>query len=214
MTRGPVLARPFRPSPVQPVATYVPKDGVVDLPAGKIAAIATYLEIRAAPTPAPPGPEGRLERVTDIARYRALYARIGEPWLWFTRAVMTDDALRQIIGHPDVEAQALVQDGRDIALVELDFRNAGECELAFFGLVPESCGQGIGMPLIRNAIARAFSRPISRLWLHTCTLDHPAALSFYTKAGLTPYRRAIEIAEDPRLSGHLPRGAAPQFPIV
>lgn len=186
----------------------------MDLPPGKIAAIATYLEIRSAPAAAPTGLVGTLERVIQIGRYRTLYARIGEPWLWFTRAVMTDDTLREIIRHEDVEAHVLVREGRDVALVELDFRVPGECELVFFGLVPDWCGRGLGMPLIKYAIGRAFSRPLSRMWLHTCTLDHPAALPFYVKAGFTPYRRAVEVADDPRLSGHLPRAAALQFPIV
>lgn len=214
-----LLARSFRPNPATSAVAAGPPtaapDGSVDLPRGKIAAIATYLEMCSPPPGDEPELGGALERITtDIARYRGLYGRIGEPWLWFTRAVMTDTALGRIIADRSVEALAFVQDGADVALVELDFRREDECELVFFGLVPEASGRGLGPKLLQVAIRRAFARSISRLWLHTCTLDHPAAMAVYMRAGFTPYRRAIEIADDPRLSGHLPAAAAPFFPSL
>lgn len=213
MTDTFLLAKSLRSNPAPAVPAAV--DGVVDLPPGKIAAIATYLERRSPPAGGDADLPGQLERVTtDIARYRELYGRIGEPWLWFTRALLTDDALARIISHPAVEAMVFVQDGVDMALIELDFRREGECELVFFGLAPEACGKGLGTLLLREAVQRAFARPIERVWLHTCTLDHPAAVPFYMKGGFKPYRRAIEIADDPRLSGHLPATAAPSFPSL
>ena len=212
-----LLARSFRPGPALQAVTApaAPADGSIDLPRGKIAAIATYLEIREPPSGAAPELDGRFERVGgDIARYRSLYGRIGEPWLWFTRVLMSDAALGRIIAHSDVEALAFVRNGADAALVELDFRREGECEIVFFGLVPEAIGGGLGPRLLQAAIRRGFARPVSRVWLHTCTLDHPAAMSVYLRAGFTPYRRAIEIADDPRLTGHLPATAAPFFPSL
>jgi GNAT superfamily N-acetyltransferase len=194
----------------------VGQDGIVDLPPGKIAAIATYLEMHAPPEPRPaPAHPGMFALIGgDIPRYRALYKAIGEPWLWFSRARLSDMRLRAILDDPRVEAFAFHAEGRDLGLIELDFRIAGQCELSFLGLVPGAIGRGLGRVLIQEAIGRAFAKPIERLWLHTCTLDHPAALPFYMAAGLRPYRRAIEIAEDPRLTGELPRDAAPQLPIV
>ena len=127
---------------------------------------------------------------------------------------MTDAQLRDIIEDRHVNALALVVEGRDAGMIELDFRTAGQCELAFLGLAPGEIGRGLGGILIREAIRRAFARPIERLWLHTCTLDHPGAVAFYMKAGLRPFRRAIEIAQDPRLTGHMPARSAPLFPIV
>ena len=194
-----------------------PQDGIVDLPRGKIAAIATYLELLRKSAAAPSGDfAGTLVRIAggDVPRSRALYGRIGSPWLWFTRTLLDDAALDRIISHPAVEALVLVQGGVDLALVELDFRSGTECELVFFGLAPEACGRGLGSALLREAIRRAFARPVSRMWLHTCTLDHPAAMPLYLRAGFTPYRRAIEIADDPRLAGHLSRDAAPSFPSL
>jgi GNAT superfamily N-acetyltransferase len=195
----------------------VSQDGIVDLPAGKIAAIATYLDMHRPPA-LPPAIEesgGSFEDVSgNIARYRALYANVGEPWLWFSRARLSDLALSRIIDDPLVEPLAFHRHGADIGIVELDFRRAGQCELSFLGLVPEAVGRGYGPVLIAEAIRRAFARPIERLWLHTCTLDHPSALGFYMAAGFRPFRRAIEIAEDPRLTGELPHGVAQHLPII
>jgi GNAT superfamily N-acetyltransferase len=193
-------------------------DGYTDVPPGKIAAVVTYLEMRAPArrrsAPAA-GNIGFLDPIGgDLARYLALYRRVGEPWLWFSRLAMAEEELWAILASPDVEASALIQEGVEIGLLELDFRTPLECELAFLGVVPEAIGSGAGRFLVESAIARAFARPIRRLWVHTCSLDHPAALAFYRRAGFTPYRHAVEIADDPRLSGLLPRSAAPQLPVI
>lgn len=192
------------------------QDGIVDLPPGKIAAIATYLEMRTPPEPKPVrAHDGGFEPIAgDLRRYRALYRAVGEPWLWFSRARLSDFRLRAILDDPRVEPLAFHAGGRDLGLIELDFRIPGQCELSFLGLVPDAIGQGLGRVLIQEAVRRAFAKPVERLWLHTCTLDHPAALPFYMAAGLRPFRRAIEIAEDPRLTGELPRDAAPHLPII
>jgi GNAT superfamily N-acetyltransferase len=150
----------------------------------------------------------------DHERYRTLYRRIGEPWLWFDRMVMPAEKLAGILDDPKVEAYAL-NDGRDdIGLMELDFRSEGEAELVYLGLVPGATGKGGGRFLMNEAIRRAFARPIGRFFVHTCSLDHPGALAFYMRSGFTPYRRAIEVADDPRLQGSLPRECAPQVPVL
>ena len=189
------------------------RDGYTDVPPGKIAAVVTYLQMTAPPA-AEPRPLDLVSLRGDPARYRALFRRVGEPWLWFSRAGLDDARLAAIVDHPDVEALALRVDGDDCGLLELDFREPGACELAYFGLVPGRTGQGLGRALMTQAIARAFTRPITRLWVHTCTLDDPGALAFYVRSGFVPYRRAIEIAEDPRLAGTLPRGVAPHHPAI
>jgi GNAT superfamily N-acetyltransferase len=190
------------------------------LPPGKIAAVATYLEMPRASAPIPAAPidaagRWRLEKLAgDVPRYRALFASVGQPWLWFSRASMSDAQVRAIIDDPAVHAFAFVMDGRDWGMLELDFRSPDECELAFLGLVPDAIGQGLGQTLIAEAIRRAFAQPIARLWLHTCTLDHPSALPFYIRAGFRPFRRALEVADDPRLTGRMPRDAAPNVPLI
>ncbi len=190
-------------------------NGITDLPPGTIATIVTYLEMRA------PQSESRVTREDwsliplsgDLGRYRHVFRRVGEPWLWFTRLIMSDDALETIVGDPRVHAFVL-RAGDDIGLLELDFRHSSECELSFFGLVPEAIGQGWGRLLMGEAIRRAWEQPIDRLWVHTCTLDHPRALGFYLRSGFRPYKRAVEIAEDPRLKGYVPLDAAPHIPPI
>lgn len=192
-------------------------DGYTDLPPGKIAAIVTYLEMRSPPplSSAEVRDEWTLQPLNeDRERYRTLYRRIGEPWLWFSRVIMPDEELALILDDPKVEAYALHDGQRDIGLLELDFRSEGEAELAFLGLVPGVIGKGAGRFLINEAIRRAFDWPIGRFFVHTCSLDHPAALSFYMRSGFTPYRRAIEVADDPRLKGFLPEECAPQVPLL
>jgi ribosomal protein S18 acetylase RimI-like enzyme len=192
-------------------------NGYTDLPSGKIASIVTYLEMRDRPDhPKRPKPAGwSLQPLAgDLDRYRTLFRRIGEPWLWFSRAVMPDDKLLEILGDPKVEAHALNDGSADIGLLELDFRSTDEAELAFLGVVPGAIGQGAGRHLMDEAVSRAFAKPVRRFFVHTCSLDHPGALAFYMKSGFIPYKRAIEVADDPRLRGFLPREAGPHVPML
>lgn len=192
-------------------------NGYTDLPPGKIATIVTYLEMREPPDlPAiQPSAGWTLQRIDhDRPRYRSLFRTVGEPWLWFSRAMMPDDTLAAILDDPKVEAYALHDGTGDVGLLELDFRADSEVELAFLGLVPGFTGQGAGRFLMSEAIRRAFARPTQRFFVHTCTLDSPSALPFYIRSGFTPYRRAIEVADDPRLHGFLPRKAAPHIPLL
>jgi GNAT superfamily N-acetyltransferase len=192
-------------------------DGYSDVPAGKIAAVVTHLEMTERPAPRP-DPAGRwtLRRVEQPALdwFRALYARVGEDWLWFSRIRMTDAELTAILHSPLVEAYALVDDGRDEGLLELDFRQSGSCELSFFGVTAKLIGTGAGRWMMNRALELAWSRPVKRVWLHTCSFDHPSALAFYHRSGFRPFRRQIEIADDPRLDGTAPRSAAKHVPII
>jgi GNAT superfamily N-acetyltransferase len=193
--------------------------GYSDVPPGKIASVVTCLEMTAPPSSRPAKPLPRplaLEAwpKPEIEAYRALYRAVGQDWLWFSRLLLPDAGLEAIIGDPKVEVFALLDGRRRIGLLELDFREDGECELAFFGLVPEAIGQGAGRFLMLQATQKAWAKPIRRFWVHTCSLDHPSALAFYQRSGFTPYALMVEVADDPRLVGTLPREAAPQIPIV
>jgi GNAT superfamily N-acetyltransferase len=192
-------------------------DGYSDVPAGKIAAVVTHLEMTARPAQRsdPPGAWTlRRFETPDLNWFRDLYRRVGEEWLWFSRLQMSDADLAAIIHAPLVEVHALVQDGRDEGLLELDFREAGQCELAFFGVTSKLIGSGAGSWLMNRALERAWSRQVARVWVHTCTLDHPAAVAFYQRSGFRPFRRQVEIADDPRLDGTVRRDAARHVPII
>jgi GNAT superfamily N-acetyltransferase len=193
-------------------------DGYSDVAPGKLAAVVTCLQMleRAplrAERAAAPWQLRRMPR-PDTAWYRELFARVGAEWLWFSRLAMPVAELEAILGHPDVEVYALAAGGRDEGLLELDFRERGQCELAYFGLGSALRGQGAGRWLMNRALEQAWSRPIGRCWVHTCTHDHPGALGFYLRSGFVAYARRVEVADDPRLTGLAPRSAAPHIPLI
>ncbi|HEY6048210.1 MAG TPA: GNAT family N-acetyltransferase [Sphingomicrobium sp.] len=183
----------------------------------ELAAVVTYLEMREPPGQAVPPSPLALQPIEnpDADRYRALFRLVGARWLWFSRLLLDDSKLEEIIRHPQVELFAVTDgEGRDAGMLELDFRGPGECELAFIGLVPELAGQGHGRWLLAEAVARAWRDGVTRVHVHTCSLDHPAALAAYQRAGFVPYKRAIERFPDPRLLGIVPRDCAPQVPLL
>jgi GNAT superfamily N-acetyltransferase len=193
--------------------------GYTPAPPGHVVCVVTCLEMLAPPGGLPGAtlPDGiTLEPLVrpDIAVYRALYRKIGENWLWFSRFVMSDDNLRALLLDDRVNVFSLRRNGDDVGMLELDFREPDTCELAFFGVSADHIGKGLGRALMGWALERAWSHPIRRLWVHTCTFDHPSALQFYIRSGFEPYEVQIEMQPDPRLTGHLPTDAAPHVPIV
>jgi GNAT superfamily N-acetyltransferase len=187
------------------------------VPPGHIATVVTFLEMRA-PAPASGAPDGDRDlaplRGRDVERYLQAYRVLGERWLWFSRLKCTRQEVAALLDDPAVAAFEMRQAGEPIGLMELDFRSPDEAELAFFGLFETHVGQGHGRWLMDRAVALAFSRRIKRLFVHTCTADHPSALAFYRRCGFTPYRLALEVEQDPRLNGLLSPTAAPHLPII
>ncbi len=185
------------------------------LPDGQLAALVTYLEMTDPPTESVPQGSLQLRRVRlDADQYRALFRKVGAPWLWFSRLAMTDAELDAIIADPGVELFEVTAVQAVVGMLELDFREAGACEIAFVGLVPGLAGQGHGRWLLAEAVHRAWRDGVRRVHVHTCSLDHPAALAAYRRAGFVPIRRALERFTDPRLTGVLPADAAPQVPLL
>ena len=183
---------------------------------GELAAVVTYLEMLEPPADPVPQSTLRLRRIAgpDPDSYRALFHKVGSRWLWFSRLVMPDPELSAIINDPGVELFEVAAVEPVVGMLELDFRIAGECEIAFIGLVPELAGQGHGRWLLAEALRLAWREGISRVHVHTCTLDHPAALAAYRRAGFSACKRAVERFPDPRLDGILPADCAPQLPLV
>jgi GNAT superfamily N-acetyltransferase len=186
---------------------------LTEIPPGHVGAVVTYLEMLERPRPRPlPDSQLRLVRwgPIDPARYRALFRRVGGPWLWYSRLAMDDPALLANVA----EVHAVIdRRGVEVGMIELDFRAPGECLIRFLGLVPELAGKGHGRWLFAQTLALAWRGGVGRVHVNTCSLDHPAALPSYLKAGFTAYKRAFESFPDPRLLGLLPPDAAPQIPL-
>jgi GNAT superfamily N-acetyltransferase len=186
---------------------------LIDIPDGQLGAVVTYLEMSERPKPRPlPASPLRLERwrEPDPEKYRLLFRRVGGKWLWFSRLTMSDERLRAEMG----EVHAVVDRSRfEVGMLELDCRVPGECLIRFLGLVPELAGRGHGQWLFAQTLALAWRPGVERVRVNTCTLDHPAALPAYLKAGFRAVRRAFESFPDPRLAGLLPADVAPHVPL-
>ncbi len=126
--------------------------------------------------------------------YRELYDRVGRPWLWYERRLLSDGALETLLRRPDHELHVARHDGDLVGYFEL----GGE-ELVFFGLTLAYTGRRIGQWLLDCAIERAFARGIARLVLNTNTLDHPKALATYRKAGFRAASQETRTLRDPRV---------------
>lgn len=184
------------------------------IPHGHIGVVVTALEMteRPRPTPLPPSPF-RLVRWgrPDAAKYRALFARIGGRWLWYSRLAMGDAELVGAIG----EVHAVVdRAGIEVGMLELDFSEPDAALIRFLGLVPELAGRGHGRWLMAQTLALAWRPGVERVEVFTCSLDHPVALPAYLRAGFKAVGRSFESFPDPRLAGLLPRDCAPQVPMI
>lgn len=192
-------------------------DGYHDVPLGKLATVVTYLEMRArAKTRAVPAPDGwKLSRIPSPSCdwYRSIFTDVGANWLWFSRLQLDDTALGALLSDPDVHVYTLQKDGTDGALMELSFRETGQCELSYFGLAAPLIGTGAGRFLMNAAIDTAWRADITRLHLQTCTLDSPQALGFYRRTGFVPTHQKVQIVDDPRLKLGFDKALAPHIPI-
>lgn len=124
-----------------------------------------------------------------ISFYRSLYDSVGKEYHWLSRRKMSDETLGAILGNPDNELHVLHVDGKPAGFAELDRRQSQEIELVQFGLIPNFIGQGLGKWFLNWTIDKAWSYEPKRFWLHTCTLDHPAALPNYLQAGFVIFKQ-------------------------
>jgi GNAT superfamily N-acetyltransferase len=155
-----------------------------------------YLEMLAPPSgdPTPPPRAGLAvvhARRPSVPYYRFLYNEVGRAYHWLSRGKLTDAELDQILANPANEVHVLHVDGSPAGFVEFDRRDNQAIEIVQFGLMGEHIGRGLGKWFLRWGIDRAWSYAPHRLWLHTCTLDHPAALPNYRKAGFQLFREEI-----------------------
>ncbi len=192
-------------------------EGMHDIPAGHVPAVVTYLQMHApamAGTPSFPDGVTATRDLPDPDSYRELFRAVGTPWLWTSRLLLDDADLNAVLADDGTELWVIRKNDDPIGIVELNFFPSGDCELAFFGMVQQATGQGLGGPMMALAQSRAFTRDIKRLFLHTCNWDDPRAIAFYKRAGFQPYKMAVEVFPDPRLRGiHTPE-TAPQVPYL
>lgn len=165
--------------------------------------VVTYLQMTAAPVSAPPPPPARAHAIlkaeaVPLSFYRYLYGTVGSSVLWWERIVMPDDELRAALDEETRDVFVLYVGGVPAGYYELSDID-GEIELAYFGLIPDFIGQGFGAYLLRAAIDEAWRRGPKRMWLHTCTFDHPQALPNYQRAGFEPYKQETQIVTDPKV---------------
>jgi len=145
--------------------------------------------------------------------YRYLFDTVGAPWLWYGRRKLDDAQLRAHLDDPGTELHVPYIDGVPAGIVELDRRKAPVWDLAYFGLIPEAIGRGLGPRLLTFAAGRALAEGASTLTVNTCSLDHPKALATYRKAGFRVVRRVERVEPDPRAIGYLPMTAGPHIPF-
>ncbi len=169
----------------------------------KVETIVTYLEMTAPPTQPPPPPPAIKTAFLKVERppvhyYRYLYETVGQPWGWWERRLMADADLAAVLADHDVQLYVLYVEGAPAGYGELDARARPDVEIAYFGMLPEFVGRGLGRFLMRQVVDAAWLAATARVWLHTCTLDHPGALAFYQRAGFRPYRRETKVIDDPK----------------
>lgn len=185
---------------------------------GMLATVVTTLELRERPR-ARPIPDSPLRLVRwprpEPGPYRALFTRIGAPWLWYSRLAMDDATLRAAIDRPQTQVHVVVdRSGIEVGLLEFTHPESDWCALDYFGLVPDLAGKGHGRWMMSLAMTMFWLPPTQFVRVNTCTLDHPSALNFYRAQGFVATARTVETFPDPRLAGLLPRDSAPQIPLI
>lgn len=194
-------------------------NGMNPVPPGKIAASVTFLDLDIRPqwlADFTPNPDVSLERQEQMALpdYRSLFREIGENWLWTSRLCLSDDELSDIIHGNETAVNVVKLNGETAGLSELKRVNPTTVEVAFFGLKPGFTGRKIGKDAMALSLIQAWREDTTKVFLQTCNFDHPAALGFYRKCGFEPVRFGIELMDDPRIAGTLPKNVAPHVPLL
>ncbi|RKY21527.1 MAG: GNAT family N-acetyltransferase [Planctomycetota bacterium] len=142
----------------------------------------------------------RLERVGQPSPElnRGLYAAVGGDLFWIDRLAWDYSRWMDWLDRPELETWLLTDDGAPAGYFELEHQPAtGSVELASFGLLPAWVGRGLGGALLEAALRRAWSLGPRRVWLHTCSLDHPSARAAYEKRGLRLFDTQQQLQELP-----------------
>jgi len=123
---------------------------------------------------------------------RAFYARVGQGWKWTARGNWTEEQWREYAEDGDVRTW-IARRGQDLAgYCELR-KEDGEVEIVYFGLTPSCTGRGLGGEFLSRMLDEAWGWGPTRVWLHTCSLDHPGAIPNYLARGMTIAKVVEEI---------------------
>lgn len=135
-------------------------------------------------------PRIRVERMQNCPAsfFRYLYVEIGRNYRWIDRLPWTDKQILAHLQQTEISMWLLTYDGAPAGYFELRKWEDGSVEVAYFGLLPESLGRGLGRHLLTCATEQAWVDGANRVWLHTCTLDDPAAMPNYLNRGFRPFK--------------------------
>jgi len=153
----------------------------------------TYLEIRSRSelkAGRSGDPRVRLREIPDCppSFYRTLYVEVGRNYHWIDRLPWTDEQIREHLQQPEIRLWLMTHDDVTAGYFELRRCEDASVEIAYFGLLPEFLGRGLGKHLLTCATEQAWAMAANRVWLHTCTLDDPAAMPNYLKRGFKPFK--------------------------
>ena len=171
----------------------------------RVGVTVTFLRMDRAPADPPPAlPAGMaIERVgaPTVAFYRYLYNTVGADYVWWLRRTMADSELAALLRHPSLSIHVLYAGGAPAGFFELDARPMPDVNLSYFGLLPHAIGAGVGMGLLRHAVATAWRAGVRGMTVNTCTADHPRALPNYLRAGFRILRASAEVWDVPMSLG-------------
>ncbi|MEQ1438701.1 GNAT family N-acetyltransferase [Fontimonas sp. SYSU GA230001] len=124
---------------------------------------------------------------------RFLYTAVGGHWYWRDRLDWTYARWMQWLDRPELQTWVMYVRGTPAGYVELEYQPGDDVEIAYFGLMREFIGRGLGGHLLSEGIARAWDMGARRVWVHTCTLDGPAALANYEARGMLRYHQETRL---------------------
>jgi len=150
-----------------------------------------------APSSLPAGTSLEEESACAGSTYRELYSAVGGAYHWRDRLAWSDATLASHLARATIRIWILRDAHGRGGFFELERHPDGSVEISYFGLVPSRHGRGLGRALLERAIAEGWRWGANRLWLHTCTLDGPAALPNYRARGFTPFRTETYEADLP-----------------
>jgi GNAT superfamily N-acetyltransferase len=128
------------------------------------------------------------QRECSVPFFRYLYAEVGRNYHWIDRLPWTDEQVHAYLQSPEISLWLMTYDDAPAGYFELRKCEDGSTEIAYFGLLPGFLGRGLGKHLLTCATEQAWAMGADKVWLHTCTLDDPAALPNYLKRGFRAFK--------------------------